>query len=114
MKSKTFAIILFCVSIWFLGCNQPSQESSNTDVDSAQHDSEDSTSRNAVDKIIERLNDWDKDELIAYNEPERFPKFKTSGETNGWIESCMEELANLEATVEWNRKDSKYLRSNQD
>ena len=62
-----------------------------------------------ISRLVEHLNDWHKDELIAYNEPENFPNYSTSGETGGWIASHEEELAKLGASVEWDRDADEYV-----
>ena len=60
-------------------------------------------------KLVDHLNDWHADELLAYNEPERFPNRVTSGETNGWISSHEDELKKLGVTIGWDETDQKYI-----
>ena len=58
--------------------------------------------------LVDHLNDWHAEELLAYNEPERFPDQITSGETNGWISTHEEELRKLGVSVAWDKTDQKY------
>ena len=64
---------------------------------------------NDVAGLVEQLNEWHRDELILYNEPESFPNQKPSGETGGWIGSHIEELNKLGADVRWDKSQKKYV-----
>ena len=64
---------------------------------------------NDVAGLVEQLNEWHRDELILYNEPESFPNQKPSGETGGWIGSHIEEIKKLGADVRWDKSQKKYL-----
>lgn len=61
-----------------------------------------------IDGLIEHLNNWNKDQLDAYERPEAYPNFITNGETNGWISEHKRLLKNLGATVIWNKEKLKY------
>jgi len=58
---------------------------------------------------VDHLNNWHHDELVAYNESDKSPNFKTSGETNGWISTHEEELAKLDTKVRWDHAQQKYV-----
>ena len=59
-------------------------------------------------RLVDHLNDWHADELLAYNEPERFPNRATSGETNAWISAHEDELTKFGVTIVWDKTDKKY------
>ena len=59
--------------------------------------------------LVKQLNEWYRDELILYNEPEAFPNQNSSGETGGWISSHIEELKKLGADVNWDKLQKKYV-----
>ena len=63
-------------------------------------------------ELVDHLNDWHADELLAYNEPERFPDRVTSGETNGWISAHEEELKKIGILIEWDKTGQKYKIAN--
>ena len=64
---------------------------------------------NAV-QLLSRLNDWHADELYLYNNPKiaMQKNFMVSGESNGYIESMLEQLAEIEHPAEWNDKTREY------
>lgn len=61
-----------------------------------------------VQSLIDHLNTWDKDELDAYERPQAYRNFLTSGETNGWIGEHKRKLLELGASVYWNKEKMKY------
>ena len=118
-RYSTFIVILFFASVFvgMAGCNgssdrangnRSSESVKNKPVDAPQSEP-DSGWPKETQKLVDHLNDWDANELIAYNEPERFPNFKTSGETNGWISSHQEQLSNLGVEISWDKQMQKYV-----
>jgi len=65
-------------------------------------------------RLLDNLNDWDHTELQILNNPDKYPNTETSGQTNGWISAQIEELNKLDATVQWNAEDEKYVLANQE
>ncbi|MEM6798757.1 MAG: hypothetical protein AAF589_04515 [Planctomycetota bacterium] len=59
-------------------------------------------------ELVDHLNDWHADELLAYNEPERFSNRVMSGETNGWISAHEDELKKLGVMIAWDKTDQAY------
>ena len=118
-RYSTFIVILFFASVFvgMAGCNSSSDRANgnrssesvkNKPADAPQSE-RDSGWPKETQKLVDHLNAWDADELIAYNEPERFPNFKTSGETNGWILSHEKQLSNLGVEISWDKQTQKYV-----
>ena len=109
---RNIVMSLFLVSL--AGCNytpDDNEGSSQIEQDAAQETpQEDQISGwpKEPQKLVDHLNDWHADELMAYNEPERFPNRKTSGETNGWISAHEDELNKLGVTIVWDKTQRKY------
>lgn len=59
-------------------------------------------------RLVDHLNTWDKDELDAFERPQAYPGFVTSGETNGWVGEHKSQLNELGASVSWNKEKMKY------
>ena len=111
---KITITLLFVCACLFSGCSNETPESdvvSSNDQPFAHNPSEHEEPGwpKDADGLVAHLNDWHKDELIAYNEPERFPNFVTSGETNGWISAHEEQLAKLRVEINWDSDNSKYV-----
>ena len=89
-------------------CGQRDHEGSSEVVESNDQQPV-SSWPNDIAGLVEQLNEWHRDELILYNEPESFPNQKPSGETGGWIGSHIQELNKLGADVRWDRSQKKYV-----
>ena len=61
-----------------------------------------------IKQALDRLNDWDKEEMDVHERPERYPNRKPSGETNGWIHTHKDKLAELGVSVRWNADKKQY------
>lgn len=61
--------------------------------------------------LIEHLNDWDIDELTAYNEPRQSSNRIASGETIAWIHAHKKELLQLGILIKWDPQQKKYVES---
>lgn len=61
-----------------------------------------------VQALVDHLNTWDNSELDAYERPQAYPGFATSGETNGWVREHKNQLKELGASVYWNKEKMKY------
>jgi len=59
-------------------------------------------------KILEKLNDWDKTELDIFEKPDKYPDRIVSGQTKGWVETHKEDLKKLGFTVIWNSDKKVY------
>ena len=62
----------------------------------------------SIGGLMAHLNKWDKSELDAHERPEAYPNFKSSGETNGWVQAHKDQLAELNAEVIWNADKQRY------
>ena len=58
--------------------------------------------------VLNRLNDWHKEECDVHERPQLYPNRKPSGETNGWINSNKQELGKLGVSVRWNPDKKRY------
>ena len=116
-KIITKSIGLAVLIAMLMGCNEksdttPPQSSSAFKQNDAPPDVKDDNHGGwpaDPQKLVDHFNSWDIEELIAYNEPERFPNFKTSGETNGWIATHEEQLKKMKVDITWDRKQQKYV-----
>ncbi len=61
-----------------------------------------------IDGLIKHLNNWDTEELAAYEQPNAYPKYKTSGETNGWIITHKKLLQAKGVSIKWNKERMLY------
>lgn len=61
-----------------------------------------------LDKLLAHLNSWDKEELDAYERPEAYPNFKTSGESNAWIAEHKKRIKRFNAKFVWDKKQKQY------
>jgi hypothetical protein len=61
-----------------------------------------------VQAIVDKLNDWDKEELDVVECPNLYPNRVSSGETKGWIITHKQELEKLGFTVKWNHDKKIY------
>jgi len=98
----------------FLVCNGAtvkkvsSAHKPNSDEAEVEQNSPD-TDSDRIQGLVNQLNEWDAIELIAYNEPERFPNYLTSGETNGWITTHQEKLSKLGVQIAWDKTKQEYV-----
>ena len=105
--------VLICLFL-FAGCSNSDNVNRQTagvpaaEAIPTENDSPDVGWPKDPQKLVDHLNDWHADELLAYNEPERFPNRMTSGETNGWISVHEEQLKELNTEIS-DRKQQKYV-----
>lgn len=59
-------------------------------------------------QLVDQLNGWHHHELVVYNEPHDYPLHITSGETNAWISTHLEELEKHGASARWNSDTDRY------
>jgi hypothetical protein len=67
-----------------------------------------SSSTQQQQEYLDKLNDWDKEELDVVERPEMYPGRKASGETGGWIVTWKSELRRVGMSVIWDPKKRKY------
>ncbi|MHC5056926.1 MAG: M56 family metallopeptidase [Planctomycetota bacterium] len=58
---------------------------------------------------LDRLNNWDKEELDVAERPGAHPKKDSSGETNAWIGTHRGDLSRLGVEVVWDAERQKYI-----
>ena len=90
----------------FYGCNKTA-DNKNTENQSSDKENK---KAEKIQKIIHDLNSWNKDELDAYERPEKHPNRLESGETASWVEYCKAELKKHGVTVKWDSDKQKYER----
>lgn len=104
-------LVVFVLVVSLTGCSESLDEgnkSSNNETKKSE-----ARNRKEAEAILKRLNDWDKEELKLYediaagNDGHRSLVIP-SGETNGWIYACEEELGKLGFQAMWNREAEQY------
>jgi len=61
-----------------------------------------------IRKILDKLNQWDKEEMDVYENRAAYPGRVSSGETNGWVETHKALLLEKGAKVNWNHSALRY------
>ena len=61
-----------------------------------------------LSKLLVHLNSWDKEELDAYERPEAYLNYKTSGESNAWIGEHKNRIKRFNAKFIWDKKEKQY------
>jgi hypothetical protein len=118
---KPRALLLLLLSLFLFTCSEknPQQITNTPPTEKPQPVITDPTSaavleiadtipETEAERLLAELNSWPEDELDAYERPEEYPGFVSSGETGGWVLTHKELLKDEGVRVKWNAEKMQY------